>query len=137
MAPLQRGRRTGKTKTTPARRMPLWPSPMRPPGYLPRPQAPCLAADTGLVPRIERAPPAHVAYGWAPAKPAVTSIMVGASNREQLTQISAPPTASWTRMALDSIDPPEPTYPAWLTVWRLDRTVDSRRPSPDDCGRYH
>ena len=40
-------------------------------------------------------------------------------------------------MALDSIDPPEPAYPAWLTVWRLDRTVDSRIPRPEDFGRYH
>src|SRR5258707_10769823 len=31
-----------------------------------------------FVPRIERAPPAHLADGWPPAKPAVTSIMVSA-----------------------------------------------------------
>src|SRR5947209_5553347 len=98
MAPLQRG----ETRTTPAR-----PSC----GYW-------------FVPRIERAPPAHVAYGWPPAQPAVTSITVGASNREQLTQSSAPPTSSWTRMALDSIDPPEPVLPG--LAHRLETGPDSR-----------
>jgi aryl-alcohol dehydrogenase-like predicted oxidoreductase len=65
-------------------------------------------------------PVAHVAYGWLFAKPEVSSVIVGASRPEQLSENLAAADVALTDeevAALDAIDPPPPLYPhpLWLT----------------------
>jgi aryl-alcohol dehydrogenase-like predicted oxidoreductase len=65
-------------------------------------------------------PVAHVACAWALAKPAVSSLIVGASNPEHVTGnlAAADLTLSAEEVAaLDALDPPAPIYPdsQWLT----------------------
>jgi aryl-alcohol dehydrogenase-like predicted oxidoreductase len=65
-------------------------------------------------------PVAHVACAWALAKPAVSSLIVGASNPDHVADNLA---AADLRLgpeevaALDALDPPAPIYPdpRWLT----------------------
>jgi aryl-alcohol dehydrogenase-like predicted oxidoreductase len=63
---------------------------------------------------------AHVAYAWLLAKPEVSSVIVGASNPQQLADNLAAAELALTEdelAALDAVDPPAPLYPhpRWLT----------------------
>jgi aryl-alcohol dehydrogenase-like predicted oxidoreductase len=65
-------------------------------------------------------PVAHVAYAWLLARPAVSSVIVGASRSEQLADNLAAADLTLTPdevAALDEIHPPTPLYPnpRWLT----------------------
>ena len=63
---------------------------------------------------------AHVAFAWLFAKPDVSSVIVGASRPEQLSDNLAAADLELTEdevAALDAVDPPAPLYPhpRWLT----------------------
>lgn len=65
-------------------------------------------------------PVAHVAYAWLFGKPEVSSVIVGASRREQLSENLAAADLALTSeelATLDALDPPVPLYPhpRWLT----------------------
>ena len=65
-------------------------------------------------------PVAHVAYAWLLARPAVSSVIVGASRSQQLADNLAAADLTLTPnevAALDEIHPPAPLYPhpRWLT----------------------
>lgn len=65
-------------------------------------------------------PVAHVAYAWLFAKPEVSSVIVGASSREQFAANLAAADVSLTDdevAALDQVDPARPRYPnpAWMS----------------------
>jgi aryl-alcohol dehydrogenase-like predicted oxidoreductase len=62
----------------------------------------------------------HVAFAWLFAKPDVSSVIVGASRPEQLSDNLAAADLELTEdevAALDAVDPPAPLYPhpRWLT----------------------
>ena len=65
-------------------------------------------------------PVAHVAYAWLFSKPEVSSVIVGASRPEQLSENLAAADLALTSeelATLDALDPPVPLYPhpRWLT----------------------
>ena len=65
-------------------------------------------------------PVAHVAYAWLFGKPEVSSVIVGASRPEQLSENLAAADLALTSeelATLDALDPPVPLYPhpRWLT----------------------
>jgi aryl-alcohol dehydrogenase-like predicted oxidoreductase len=65
-------------------------------------------------------PVAHVAYGWLLAKPAVSSVIIGASRPEQLADNLAAADLALNQQelaTLDATDAPAPIYPdpRWLT----------------------
>ncbi len=74
-------------------------------------------------------PVAHVALAWLLAKPAVSSIVLGASRPEQLASnlAAAELTLSTDEVALlDEVDPPAPLYPdpRWMTPATPDSEDD-------------
>lgn len=88
-------------------------------------------------------PVAHVAYAWLLAKPEVSSVIIGASRPEQLTDNLAASELSLTHdelTALDAVDAPSPLYPdpRWLTG---DQSIQSRdddrdtQPAPATANR--
>jgi aryl-alcohol dehydrogenase-like predicted oxidoreductase len=65
-------------------------------------------------------PVAHLAYAWLFGKPEVSSVIVGASRPEQLSENLAAADLALTGdelATLDALDPPPPLYPhpRWLT----------------------
>jgi aryl-alcohol dehydrogenase-like predicted oxidoreductase len=72
---------------------------------------------------------ARVALAWLLAKPAVTSIIIGAKTVEQLTDNIAATTLALTTdevAALDAVSALPPEYPGWM----LARQSEGRRPPP-------
>lgn len=82
-----------------------------------------VVAELSAIGAERRADPGQVALAWQLAKPFVTSVIVGATSKEQLTQNLA--AADWTLAPeevakLDALTAPNTPYPGWMQPMAAD-----------------